>query len=76
VRHIQDCLPDEYKQRKKKKSAEQSTGELTTSMSLDDDKKVPEQKSMTVDTAGYEEAFEDVSRPKVESAAETVKILQ
>ena len=33
-------------------------------MSLNDDKNVPEQKAMTVDTEGYEEAFEDVNRPR------------
>jgi hypothetical protein len=76
VRHIQDCLPDEYKQKKKKKSAEQSTGELTNS-SLNDDKKVPEQKSMTVNTSGYEEAFEDTSRgPDVQPASEIVDALK
>jgi hypothetical protein len=31
---------------------------------------------MTVDNAGYEEAFEDVNRPNVESASEVVKNLQ
>ena len=45
-------------------------------MSANDDKKVPEQKAMTVDNSGYEEAFEDVNRPNVESASEVVKNLQ
>jgi hypothetical protein len=36
------------------------------------DKKVPEQ-SMQVTNEGYEEAFEDVNRPNVESASELVK---
>jgi hypothetical protein len=31
---------------------------------------------MTVDTEGYEEAFEDVNRPNVEPASEVVKALQ
>ena len=31
---------------------------------------------MTVDTEGYEEAFEDVNRPKVKSASEVMKNLQ
>ena len=45
-------------------------------MSPNDDKKVPEQKAMTVDNAGYVKAFEDVNRPNVESASEVVKNLQ
>jgi Skp family chaperone for outer membrane proteins len=40
------------------------------------DKNVPEQKAMTVDTEGYEEPFEDVNRPNVESASKMVKNLQ
>jgi hypothetical protein len=31
---------------------------------------------MTVNSKGYEEAFEDVNRPKVESASEVMKNLQ
>ena len=52
-RWIRMCLPDEYKQRKRKKATEESTVELTNS-SLVDDKNVPEQKAkaMTVDNAG------------------------
>jgi hypothetical protein len=41
-----------------------------------DDKNVPEQKALTVDNAGYEEAFEDVKRRDVEPASEVVKNLQ
>jgi hypothetical protein len=40
-----------------------------------DGKNVPEQKAMTVDTSGYEEAFEDVGRPYVESTSEEVQKL-
>jgi hypothetical protein len=76
VRHIQRCLPDEYKQQRKRRVTEQSTGGLATLMSPNDDKNVPEQKAMTVDNAGYEEGFEDVNRPNVESASEVVKNLQ
>ena len=32
VRHIQRCLPNEYKQRKRKKGKEESTGELATNV--------------------------------------------
>jgi hypothetical protein len=73
-RHIQKCLPDEYKQRRKRKAAEESTGELPNS-SVNADKNVPEQKAMTVETGGYEESF-DTKRPDVEPASEIVKSLQ
>jgi hypothetical protein len=72
--YIRKCLPDEYKQRKRRVT-EESTGELR-SMSENDVKNVPEQKAMTVDNAGYEEAFEDVKRKDVEPASEIVKNLQ
>lgn len=72
---IRKSLPDEYKQIKKRRVTEESTGELRNSFA-NDDKNVPEQKAMTVDNAGYEEAFEDVNRPNVESASEVVKNLQ
>jgi hypothetical protein len=74
-RHIQKCLPDEYKQRRRRTGIEESTGELPNS-SVNADKNVPEQKAVTVDTEGYEEAFEDVKRPDVEPASEIVKNLQ
>jgi hypothetical protein len=74
-RWIQKCLPDEYKQKRRKKGIEESTGQLPNS-SVIEDKNVPEQRAMTVDNAGYEEAFEDVNRPNVESASEVVKNLQ
>jgi hypothetical protein len=41
-----------------------------------DDKNVPEQRTVTIDNTGYEEAFEDVNRSNVESASEMVKSLQ
>jgi hypothetical protein len=74
-RHIRRCLPDEYKQQKKRRDIEESTGGLRT-LSANDDKNVPEQKAMTVNNEGYEETFEDVNRPNVESASEVVKSLQ
>jgi hypothetical protein len=75
-RHIRRCLPDDYKQQKKRRDTEESTGGVGTSMSANDDKKIPEQKAMTVNTEGYEEAFEDVNRQNVEPASEVVKALQ
>ena len=72
--YIRRCLPDEYKQHRRK-ATEESTGELGTKF-VNDDKNVAEQKAMTVDTEGYEEAFEDVKRPNVEPASEIVKNLQ
>jgi len=74
-RWIQKCLPEEYKQVKKRRITEESSVGLANS-SPNDDKKVPEQKAMTVNTEGYEEAFEDVNRPNVESASEVVMNLQ
>lgn len=41
-----------------------------------DDKNVPEQRTVTIDNTGHEEAFEDVNRSNVESASEMVKSLQ
>jgi hypothetical protein len=70
-RHIRRCLPDEYKQHKKRVT-EKSTGELKT-MSENDDKNVP---ALTVNTLGYEEAFENINRQNVEPASEVVKSLQ
>jgi hypothetical protein len=76
VRHIRDVLPDEYKQQKKRRVKEESTYELRNS-AANDQKKVPEQKSMTVNTSGYEEAFEDTSRgPDVQPASEIVDALK
>jgi hypothetical protein len=45
-------------------------------IAANEEKSVPEQKAMTVNIAGYKEAFEDVNRPNVVSAAETVETLQ
>ena len=59
---------------KKKRNIEESNRELANS-SPNDDKNVPEQKTMTVSTSGYVEAFEDIIRPNVESASESVKNL-
>jgi hypothetical protein len=73
-RWVRKCLPYEYKMHKRN-TAEQSTSELRNS-SESDDKNVPEQKTLTVDTEGYEEAFEDVKRRDVEPASEIVKNLQ
>jgi hypothetical protein len=73
-RHIRRCLPDEYKQHKKRVTKE-SNSELRT-MSENDDKNVPEQRAVTVDTEGYEEAFEDIKRPDDRLASEIVKNLQ
>lgn len=70
---IRRSLPDEYKQTKKRRITEESTGELRNS-SADAASNLPEQKAMTVDTEGYEEAFEDVNRPNVQTASEVVKI--
>jgi hypothetical protein len=53
---------------KKKRNIEESTGELANS-SPNDDKNVPERKTMTVSASGYVEAFEDIVRPNVESAS-------
>jgi hypothetical protein len=60
-RHIQRCLPDEYKQKRRKKGIEESTSQLPTNVA-----NLPEQRSMTVENTGYEQAFEDVNRPNVE----------
>jgi hypothetical protein len=75
-RHIRRCLPDEYKQQKKKRTTEESTSDLRA-WSANDDKNVPEQEAMTVDTEGYEERFEDVNRgPNVKSAAEQLEMMK
>ena len=75
-RWIQKCLPDEYKQHKRRKVMEESTSELPNS-SVNDGKNLPEQKTMTVDSAGYEEAYENTDRgPNVRPASEVVEILK
>ena len=77
-RHIQRCLPDQYKQRRRKKATEESTGQFAT-MSVVEGKNVPEQKVMAVDakTGQEEEAhLEDKARPNVMQYSERVKILK
>jgi uncharacterized protein YoxC len=74
VQWVRRCLPQEYKQQKKRTRIAESTS--SGNCFPNDDKNVPEQKAMTVNTSGYEEAFEDVNRPNVESASEVVKTLQ
>jgi hypothetical protein len=56
--HIRRCLPEEYKQVKKRtRVIEQSTSGLGTMFSKDDNN-VPEQESITVDNQGYEKPFD------------------
>jgi hypothetical protein len=75
-RHIRWCLPDMYKQRKRRKDDEESTNHLRQ-IAANDSKNVPEQEAMTVDTEGYEERFEDVNRrPSVKSAAEQFEMMK
>jgi FtsZ-binding cell division protein ZapB len=71
--YIRRCLPDEYKQHRRRLPKETSD-ELRTKF-VNDNKNIPEQTAMTVDTQGYDESF-GAKRPNVESAAETVKQLQ
>lgn len=66
---MRKCLPDEYKQQKKRN---RGTEQYAEQSAANEEKSVPEQQAMTVNTEGYEEAFEDVNRPNVESAAEIV----
>jgi hypothetical protein len=72
-RWVRKCLPDEYKQQKKRN---RGTEQYAEQSAANDEKNVPERKAVSVEISGYEEAFEDVNRPNVESAAETVKALQ
>jgi hypothetical protein len=71
--YIRRCLP-EYKQHRKRVT-EESNDELRTKF-VNDDKNVPKQRAVTVDTEGYEEAFEDIKRPDDRPASEIVKNLQ
>jgi hypothetical protein len=73
-RWIRKCLPDEYKMHRKKEQKNPLVDYGTSS--VNDDKKIPGQRAMTVDTRGNEEAFEDVKRRDVEPASELVKNLQ
>jgi uncharacterized protein YoxC len=72
---IRRCLPDEYKQHRRKSVTKESTDKLRHS-AVNDGKNVPEQESITVDNQGYEQPFEDVKRKDVEPASEIVKALQ
>jgi hypothetical protein len=71
--YIRRCLPDEYKQHRRR-LPEETSDELRTKF-VNDDKNVPEQTAMTVDTEGYEEPF-GRKRPDVEPASEIVRELQ
>jgi hypothetical protein len=73
--YIRKCLPDVYKQQKKRRVTEESTSDLRASRSANDDKNVPEQTAITVDNQGYEKPF-DSKRKDVEPASEIVKSLQ
>jgi hypothetical protein len=70
-RHIRGCLPDEYKQQRKRRDTEESTSGLRHS-AANDNKNVPEQRAVAVDTEGYE----DIKRPDDRPASEIVKNLQ
>jgi hypothetical protein len=72
-RWVRKCLPDEYKQQKKRN---RGTEQYAEQSAANDDNNVPEQKAMTVDTQGYEQPFEDISRKDQEPASEVVKALQ
>ena len=75
--YIRKCMPDEYKQQKKRRVSEQNSDDLRSSWSANVQDNVPEQKTVTVDTEGYEEAFEDANRgPNVKPASEIVEILK
>ena len=70
-RWVRKCLPDEYKQQKKRN---RGTEQYAEQSAANDDNNVPEQKAMTVDTQGYEQPFEDISRKDQEPASEVVKV--
>jgi hypothetical protein len=72
--YIRRCLPDEYKQTKKRRVTEESTSDLRNSIA-NDGKNVPEQDTITVDNQGYEKPF-DSKRKDVEPASEIVKAIQ
>jgi hypothetical protein len=72
-RWVRKCLPDEYKQQKKRN---RGTEQYAEQSAANDDNNVPEQKAMTVDTQGYKQPFEDISRKDQEPASEVVKALQ
>lgn len=72
-RWVRKCLPEEYKQQKKRN---RGTEQYAEQSAANDDNNVPEQKAMTVDTQGYEQPFEDISRKDQEPTSEVVKALQ
>jgi hypothetical protein len=72
-RWVRKCLPDEYKQQKKRNKGTEQYAELT---SANDDKNLPEQETITVDNHGYERPFDEMKRKDVEPASEIVKTLQ
>jgi hypothetical protein len=74
-RHIRGCLPDMYKQKKRRRYDEESTSHLRQ-IAANNDKNVPEQTPMAVDTEGYQEPFGENKRRDVESAAEVVEALK
>ena len=72
-RWVRKCLPDEDKQQKKRRDIEQFAEQSSTN----EEKNIPEQKAMIVDTQGYEESFEDTDRgPNVKPASEIVESLK
>jgi hypothetical protein len=74
-RHIRWCLPDRYKQKKRKKDEEESISHLRQ-IAANVGNNVPEQDTITVDNQGYERPFDEMKGKDVEPASETVKTLQ
>jgi hypothetical protein len=72
-RWVRKCLPDEYKQQKKRNKGTEQYAELT---SANDDINLPEHETITVDNHGYERPFDEMKRKDVEPASEIVKTLQ
>ena len=72
-RWVRKCLPDEYKQQKKRNKGTEQYAELC---SANDGKNVPEQETITVDNQGYERPFDEMKRKDTEPASEVVKALQ
>jgi hypothetical protein len=72
-RWIRKCLPEEYKQVKKRNKG---TEQLSGSRSAYDDKNSPERETVTVDAQGHEVPFDETKRKDVEQASEIVKKLQ
>jgi polyhydroxyalkanoate synthesis regulator phasin len=72
---IRRCLPDEYKQHRRKSVTKESTDKLRHS-AVNDGKNVPEQTAMTVDNQGYEQPFDQIKRSDDKPASEIVKSLQ